>query len=47
MCNGRWIMKNQKIMNVDEAEIISMAKHASAQLLNRAGIQIPNRMNLI
>ncbi|MFS7992559.1 putative hydrolase [Helianthus anomalus] len=47
MCNGRWIMKNQKIMNVDEAEIISMAKYASAQLLNRAGIQIPNRMNLI
>ncbi|KAM0020153.1 putative hydrolase [Helianthus debilis subsp. tardiflorus] len=47
MCNGRWIMKNQKIMNVDEAEIISMAKHASAQLLSRAGIQIPNRMNLI
>ncbi|XP_076894644.1 uncharacterized protein LOC143547003 [Bidens hawaiensis] len=47
MCNGRWIMKNQKIVNVDEDEIISLAKHASAQLLNRAGIQIPNRMNVI
>lgn len=47
MCNGRWIMKNQKIMNVDEGEIISMAKHGSAQLLKRAGIQIPNRMKLI
>ncbi|XP_076953487.1 uncharacterized protein LOC143627587 [Bidens hawaiensis] len=47
MCNGRWIMKNQKVVNVDEDEIISMAKHASAQLLNRAGIQIPNRMNVI
>ncbi|XP_076885629.1 uncharacterized protein LOC143535193 [Bidens hawaiensis] len=47
MCDGRWIMKNQKIVNIDEDEVISMAKHASAQLLNRAGIQIPNRMNLI
>ncbi|KAL8224505.1 hypothetical protein R6Q57_019980 [Mikania cordata] len=47
MCNGRWIMKNQKIVNVDEAEVISMAKHASAQLLKRAGIQIPNRMNIV
>ncbi|KAL7586105.1 hypothetical protein Lser_V15G40909 [Lactuca serriola] len=47
MCNGHWIMKNQKIMNVDEAEIISMAKNAAAQLLKRAGIQIPKRMNFI
>ncbi|KAI3780110.1 hypothetical protein L2E82_10015 [Cichorium intybus] len=47
MCNGSWIMKNKKIMNVDEAEIISRAKHASKELLKRAGIQIPNRMNLI
>lgn len=47
MCNGCWIMKNYKIMNVDEAEIISMAKHASGQLLKKAGIQIPNRMNFV
>ncbi|KAL4573755.1 hypothetical protein LXL04_020572 [Taraxacum kok-saghyz] len=47
MCNGRWIMKNQKIMNVDEVEIISMAKRASAQLLKRAGIQLPQRMNFV
>ncbi|KAJ9554573.1 hypothetical protein OSB04_018618 [Centaurea solstitialis] len=47
MCNGHWIMKDKKIMNVDEAEIISMAKHAATQVLKRAGIEIPNRMNLI
>ncbi|KAK9277142.1 hypothetical protein L1049_006681 [Liquidambar formosana] len=47
MCNGRWIMKNQKILNVDEGEVISMAKQASSELLKRAGIRIPNRMTLL
>lgn len=47
MCNGRWIMKDQKILNVDEGEVFSMAKHASAELLKRAGIHIPNKMNII
>uniref|UniRef100_A0A5B7BFY9 Amidohydrolase-related domain-containing protein n=2 Tax=Davidia involucrata TaxID=16924 RepID=A0A5B7BFY9_DAVIN len=47
MCNGRWIMKNQKILNVDEEKVISMARHASNELLKRAGILIPNRMNVI
>ncbi|KAL7241305.1 hypothetical protein ACSBR2_006847 [Camellia fascicularis] len=47
MCNGRWIMKDQKILSVDEGEVISMAKHASSQLLKRAGIQIPTRMNVL
>ncbi|KAK4380409.1 hypothetical protein RND71_002271 [Anisodus tanguticus] len=44
MCNGRWIMKDKKIMTVDEEKVLSMAKHASAELLKRASIQIPNRM---
>lgn len=47
MCNGRWIMKDQKILSVDEGELISLAKHASSQLLKKAGIQIPSRMNFI
>ncbi|XP_059656614.1 uncharacterized protein LOC132303396 [Cornus florida] len=47
MCNGRWIMKDQKILNVDEEKIILMAKHASSALLKRAGIMIPNRMNVL
>lgn len=47
MCNGCWIMKDHKILTVDEVEVISMAKHASTELLKRAGIQIPNRMNLL
>ncbi|KAJ8529150.1 hypothetical protein K7X08_035985 [Anisodus acutangulus] len=47
MCNGCWIMKDKKIITVDEEKVLSMAKHASAELLKRAGIQIPNRMNFL
>ncbi|KAM7258694.1 hypothetical protein ACFE04_014435 [Oxalis oulophora] len=46
MCNGRWIMKDKKIINVNEEEIISTAKHVSRELLMRAGITIPSRMNV-
>ncbi|GER37018.1 5-methylthioadenosine/S-adenosylhomocysteinedeaminase [Striga asiatica] len=37
MCNGCWIMK----------EVIAMAQKASNELLKRAGIQIPSRMNFL
>ncbi|KAK8527716.1 hypothetical protein V6N12_054919 [Hibiscus sabdariffa] len=47
MCNGRWIMRDKKILNVDEEEVISLAKEASSDLLKRAGIKIPSRMNMI
>ncbi|KAI3426831.1 Amidohydro-rel domain-containing protein [Psidium guajava] len=47
MCNGRWIMKDKRILSVNEEEVISLAKRASSELLKRAGIKIPNRMNLL
>ncbi|PSR84739.1 5'-deoxyadenosine deaminase [Actinidia chinensis var. chinensis] len=47
MCNGRWIMKDRKILTVDEGEVITMAKQASSQLLKKAGIKIPVRMNVL
>ncbi|GAB2241963.1 hypothetical protein Droror1_Dr00018738 [Drosera rotundifolia] len=47
MCNGKWIMKDKKILTVDEDEIISKAKHASVQLLLRAGINLPKRMQYL
>lgn len=47
MCNGLWIMKNKKIMFVDEEEVILKAKQASVELLKRAGIKLPTRMNII
>ncbi|KAK3418841.1 hypothetical protein EUGRSUZ_H04604 [Eucalyptus grandis] len=47
MCNGQWIMKDKRILSVDEEEVISLAKRASSELLERAGIKIPNRMNML
>ncbi|XP_057949659.1 uncharacterized protein LOC131144804 isoform X2 [Malania oleifera] len=47
MCNGQWVMKDQKVLNVDEGEVITMAKQASSELLKRAGIKIPSRMNFL
>ncbi|XP_017638985.1 uncharacterized protein LOC108480478 isoform X2 [Gossypium arboreum] len=47
MCNGRWIMRDKKILNVDEEEVLSLAKEASSKLLRRAGIKLPSRMNVI
>lgn len=47
MCNGKWIMKEKKIVNVDEGEVLLAAKEASSKILKRAGISIPNRMNVL
>ncbi|KAK6160440.1 hypothetical protein DH2020_003821 [Rehmannia glutinosa] len=47
MCNGRWIMVDKKIVTLNEEEVIVMAKKASSDLLKRAGIQIPSRMNFL
>ncbi|KAF9622338.1 hypothetical protein IFM89_031141 [Coptis chinensis] len=47
MCNGLWVMKNRKILTVNEGDVLLSAKKASNELLKRAGIVIPNRMNVI
>ncbi|RWR86980.1 Amidohydrolase 1 [Cinnamomum micranthum f. kanehirae] len=47
MCNGQWIMKDRKILTINEEEVISLAKRASSELLKRAGITIPSRMNFL
>uniref|UniRef100_A0A7C8ZFH1 Atrazine chlorohydrolase n=1 Tax=Opuntia streptacantha TaxID=393608 RepID=A0A7C8ZFH1_OPUST len=47
ICNGKWIMKDKKILTVNEEEVITQAKQASKELLKRAGISIPNRMLVI
>ncbi|KAL0421601.1 UNVERIFIED_CONTAM: 5-methylthioadenosine/S-adenosylhomocysteine deaminase [Sesamum latifolium] len=47
MCNGRWIMVDKKILTVNEEEVMVMAKNASHDLLKRAGIRVPSRMNFL
>ncbi|XP_062156451.1 uncharacterized protein LOC133864191 isoform X2 [Alnus glutinosa] len=44
MCNGQWIMKDKKILRED---VILVAREAASELLKRAGIIIPNRMNIL
>ncbi|BBN00568.1 5-methylthioadenosine/S-adenosylhomocysteine deaminase [Marchantia polymorpha subsp. ruderalis] len=47
MCNGNWIMRDQKILTVDEALVMANAKNAAMKLITRAGIQLPKRGNVI
>ncbi|OQU79033.1 hypothetical protein SORBI_3008G088857 [Sorghum bicolor] len=47
MCNGQWIMKDHKIMNLNEEEEISSAVKRANDLLERAGINLPSRMNYV
>ncbi|KAI3890185.1 hypothetical protein MKW92_052519 [Papaver armeniacum] len=46
MCNGQWIMKDRKIVNIEEVSFLT-SKRSSQELLKRAGITIPSRMNFI
>lgn len=47
MCNGRWIMKNRKILTVDEAMVLQRAQKLSTNLIERANIVLPKRMNVV
>ncbi|XP_031489431.1 uncharacterized protein LOC116256999 [Nymphaea colorata] len=47
MCNGHWIMRDQKILTIGEDQIVAQAKHASIELLKRAGIKISPKMNVL
>ncbi|KAL6851952.1 hypothetical protein ACP4OV_020137 [Aristida adscensionis] len=47
MCNGRWILKDHKIVNLNEEELIASAVKRASDLLVRAGINLPKRMNYL
>lgn len=47
MCNGQWIMRNRKILTVNEEEILSVSRKAASELLSKAKIEIPKRMNML
>uniref|UniRef100_A0A0C9S3D7 TSA: Wollemia nobilis Ref_Wollemi_Transcript_29542_1654 transcribed RNA sequence n=1 Tax=Wollemia nobilis TaxID=56998 RepID=A0A0C9S3D7_9CONI len=47
MCNGQWIMRNHKILTVNEEEILSKSRKAASELLSKANIEIPKRMNIL
>lgn len=47
MCNGRWTMKDRRIINVNEKEVITQAMATSKELTKRAGIVVSERMNFL
>ncbi|MFP4492123.1 MAG: amidohydrolase [Spirochaetaceae bacterium] len=43
MCNGEWVMRDKRILTVDEGEILEEAKERAKSIIERAGIRIPDR----
>jgi 5-methylthioadenosine/S-adenosylhomocysteine deaminase len=43
MCNGKWVMKDRKILVIDEDEIIKEVEKTANNIRKKAGIQLPDR----
>ena len=47
MCDGRWLMRDRKILTLDEGAILEEACRRGAAIYDRAGIRIPDRFPVI
>ena len=47
MADGTWLMRNKEILAVKEQEILEEAKKRATEIRKRAGIQLPERFNVI
>ena len=47
LCNDKWLMKNRKIMFVDEAEILGEAERMADVIRIKANIKLPDRFPTI
>ncbi len=47
MCDGRWLMFERNILTVNEEEILEEAKRRASSIVQRAGIVLPPRFNII
>jgi 5-methylthioadenosine/S-adenosylhomocysteine deaminase len=47
MVNGNWVMRDGDITTIDKQGIIEEAKQRAAHIVNRAGIKLPNRFNVV
>lgn len=43
MVDGRWIMRERKVLTVDEGEILKEAQRRAESIVKRAGISLPKR----
>ena len=47
MCDGKWIMRDRKVLTLDEEAIVKAAcEHADA-IYKRAGIVLPDRFPVV
>lgn len=47
MCDGKWLMKDRKILTLDEDAIVNEAQKRSEAIYKRAGIVLPDRFPVI
>lgn len=47
MCNGKWLMRERKILTLDEAAIIKEASKRGAAIYERGGIRLPDRFPVV
>jgi 5-methylthioadenosine/S-adenosylhomocysteine deaminase len=47
ICNGKWIMRDRKVLTVDEEEIIREAKERAKSIYRRSGIVLPDRFPIV
>jgi len=47
MVNGRWLMRDHRLLTVNEAEVLEEARRRAAEIARRAGIHLPGRFNIV
>jgi 5-methylthioadenosine/S-adenosylhomocysteine deaminase len=47
MVDGKWVMRERKILTVDEQEVIAAAIRHAAEITRRAGIKLPERFPIV
>ncbi len=47
MCDGKWLMKDRKILTLDEEAVLKEAQERSEAIYKRAGIVLPDRFPVI
>jgi len=47
MVDGRWLMRDRKVLAVNEAAVIEEARSRAAAIVQRAGIHLPDRFNVV
>ncbi|SMB84910.1 5-methylthioadenosine/S-adenosylhomocysteine deaminase [Desulfonispora thiosulfatigenes DSM 11270] len=47
MCNGKWLMKERKVLTINEEDIVKEAEQRAKDVIKRAGIILPERFKMI